>query len=260
MAGPRISERYQSDGERYYTVDGMGKEFRTMEDAQREINLSSIDRSTATVSEAQANQVKADSENAIARNKQQTNADIMTNDYNSGVTAGQKILGSEGLGRLGNDAAITDVLARYKGYTTEGYGSQALETQRQAMNQGIDTSLQTSQRSLAGQLARSGVKGAAAGSQQMGLTSNANMQRNNVERDIFLKNADFQSQALEKYAGAVGNIKSFDLGQAAKEKNILLQSGFGFQQIGSADRGAATQAESARLQAAAASGGGGKKG
>ena len=63
-------------------------------------------------------------------------------------------------------------------------------------------------------------------------------------------------ESTEKYGKSLGDIKSFDLGQVAKEKNIIMQSGFGFQQIGASDRAAKAQAESAAQQRAASSGGG----
>ncbi|MCK9370534.1 hypothetical protein M0R04_11540 [Candidatus Dojkabacteria bacterium] len=192
----------------------------------------------------------ADLEGQIARGGIQDPAQAS---YLQGVKNAEQVLGAEGLGRLESDTQVQDVLSRYKDAATQGYDSTTLEAQRQAMNQGIDRSMQTSSRALSGQLARSGVKGAAAGNQQMGLAAQANMQRGNIERDIFLKNADFKNQALQKYGESLGQVKTFDLGQAAREKNIIMQSGFGFTQMGEAKASAATQAELAGKMAQAQS-------
>jgi hypothetical protein len=179
----------------------------------------------------------------------------MESDYYSGVKKGEQILGPNGLGRIGSDTQVQDVLNRSNQLATQGYDSSVLEAQRQQMNQNINQNTQSTARSLAGQLARSGVKGGVAGNQMAGVYMGANAQKNNVNRDIFIKNADFMNQNLNTYGKALGDVKSFDLGQVAKEKNIIMQSGLGFQQIGSTERSAAKQAEASAQAQAASSGG-----
>lgn len=63
----------------------------------------------------------------------------------------------------------------------------------------------------------------------------------------FSKEKDVRSN-LEKLIGLETGIKTFDLGQAAREKDIILQAGLGFSQIGSSERSASKQAEAISQQ------------
>lgn len=172
-------------------------------------------------------------------------------DLIKGATLGEAALGPEGLGRLGTDAETQDVLARYKGIADQGLSRQEMEAQRADAFAGIDRNTQTSQRSLQAALARSGVKGAVAGQQMLqgqaqGLTAKAG-----VERDLFLKSEELKRSGLQDYSSRLGEVKTFDIGQAAKEKDIALQTGLAFAQMGSAKDIAKLQSDAAESAAKA---------
>jgi hypothetical protein len=81
-----------------------------------------------------------------------------------------------------------------------------------------------------------------------------------VNRDIAMENAanarlGMAGDALSQSANALAQVKTFDLSQLAKEKDIQMQSVAGFMQIGQADRAAALNAQAVAKQNV--SGGGG---
>ena len=100
-------------------------------------------------------------------------------------------------------------------------------------------------------MARSGVKGQAAGAQLGNIAAAGLQARGNLERDLLIQNRDAQMQGLQLQSGMVGENRRFDIGQAAKEKDITLQAGLGFAQMGSAERSAAL-ANEAQVKAARA--------
>jgi hypothetical protein len=177
-------------------------------------------------------------------------------DQIAGAKAGEAILGPNGLGRIADNSDVQDVLARSKNYANQGYGADVLQASRDTMDKNIDRATGTASNQLAGQLARYGVKGAVAGNQELGLQTSAMLQKAQGERDLFTKNADFQYKAAQDYGKGVGEVASFDLGQVAKEKNIVFQSMLGNQEIASSERSAANAAyQAAQAQAASSSGG-----
>lgn len=166
-----------------------------------------------------------------------------------GAKFGSAVLG-EGLTRLGNDEQVKEVLSRFKDQS-QGYNAQELQAQRELMNQEINRGGQTQMRALQAQLARAGVRGGVAGSQLRDVALGTLQQKANVEKQLFVENAAARERGLQSYAKALGDIKTFDIGQEQAEKNIILQSGMGFAQMGSAERIGKMQAEAARAAAAA---------
>jgi hypothetical protein len=173
-----------------------------------------------------------------------------------GAKFAEGLLGEEGLGRLGDDAEVQDTLQRFKDISEQGLSRQEVEAERAAAFQGIDRNTQTSQRALQAALARAGVKGATAGQQLLqgelgGLTAKAG-----VERDLFLKSEQLKREGLADYSQRLGDVKTFDISQAASEKDIALQTGLAFAQMKSAKDIAAVQAQAqeaaARARSAAA--------
>lgn len=173
-----------------------------------------------------------------------------------GAKFAEGLLGEEGLGRLGTDVEVQDTLQRFKDISEQGLSRQEVEAERAAAFQGIDRSTQTSQRALQAALARAGVKGATAGQQLLqgelgGLTAKAG-----VERDLFLKSEQLKREGLADYSQRLGDVKTFDIAQAASEKDIALQTGLAFAQMKSAKDIAAVQAQAqeaaARARSAAA--------
>jgi len=173
-----------------------------------------------------------------------------------GARFAEGLLGEEGLGRLGTDTEVQDTLQRFKDISDQGLSRQEVEAERTAAFEGIDRNTQTSQRALQAALARAGVKGATAGQQLLqgelgGLTAKAG-----VERDLFLKSEQMKRQGLADYSQRLGDVKTFDIAQAASEKDIALQTGLAFAQMKSAKDIAGVQARAqeaaARAQSAAA--------
>ena len=102
-----------------------------------------------------------------------------------------------------------------------------------------------------------GVRGATAGRQVGNILAQGMQKQADVSRDLFLKSEQVKRQGLQDYSSRLGDMKTFDLGQAAAEKNIVLQAGLGIAQVGSAERAAKYAAEQQRLasQARASAGG-----
>jgi hypothetical protein len=179
-----------------------------------------------------------------------------------GAQFGADILGEEGLGRRGSDAEVADVLARKKAIADQGLSRGEVAAERAQAFRDIDSQTQTGMRSLQAQLARMGVKGATAGQQLIQRQVAGAQQKGDVSQNLFLKSEQLKRSGLKEYGESLGNVKSFDLGQAAKEKNIVLQSGLSFAQMGSSERAARiageSQVEAARYTGAASNQGGGK--
>jgi hypothetical protein len=172
-------------------------------------------------------------------------------DLIKGARLGEAALGPDGLGRLGEDSEIQDVLGRFKDISETGLSSAEAEAKRAQAIGGIDRSTQTSQRALQAALARAGVKGSTAGQQMLQAEMGGLQAKANVERDLFLESEQIKRQGLADYSQRLGDVKTFDIGQAAKEKDIALQTGLAFAQMGSAKDIAKVQAKAAEKAAAA---------
>lgn len=170
-----------------------------------------------------------------------------TNDILEGAQFGADILGEEGLGRMGTDPEIQATMQKFKDISEQGLSRQELAAERAQMTRDIDSSTQTMSRGLQAKLARMGVKGAVAGQQLMGAELQGAQQKGQVAQNLFLKSEQMKREGLQNYSSKLGEIKSFDLGQAAKEKDIIMQSGLGFAQMGSSERTAAYAAEQSKL-------------
>ncbi len=178
-------------------------------------------------------------------------------DILSGAKFGETILGDKGLGRLQEDEEIQESLLRFKQISEQGLSAQEVEAERTQLFQGIDRNTQTALRGLQARLASSGVRGGTAGS-QLGRTAIAGAgQKTEVERDLFLKSAEAKRQGLIDFSERQGAVKTFDLAQEAREKDIILQAGLGQAQLGVSER-SAKDAAAAQERAAAAKSGGGK--
>lgn len=166
-----------------------------------------------------------------------------------GAKFAEGLLGEEGLGRLGTDPEVQETLQRFKDISEQGLSRQEVEAERTAAFEGIDRSTQTSQRALQAALARAGVKGATAGQQLLQGELGGLQAKAGVERDLFLRSEQLKREGLADFSQRLGDVKTFDISQAAAEKDIALQTGLGFAQMKSAKDIAAVQA---RAQEAAA--------
>ena len=171
-----------------------------------------------------------------------------------GVEFGETVLG-DGLGRMAGEEDVERARSGFE-QGLEGFsGAESLARREQAM-EGITSSTQSSQRQLQSALARAGVRGGVAGSQIRDVQLAGLEQKASKDRDLFLAGEQAKRQGLQDFTEFSTDVRKFDLGQAASEKNIVLQSGLGFAQLGASERGAKMQSEAAlagaRAQAAAA--------
>jgi len=176
------------------------------------------------------------------------NQDI-AKDISAGTAFGEAIVGEGDLGRLKTDPAMQAIEQRYKDMS-QGFSSEEMVARREQMGQRIDQSTQGSSRAMQAALARAGVKGGAAGAKLADVQMGGLAQKAGMERDLLIANRQAQTEGLGAYASQVTGTRQFDLAQAAKEKNIALQSGLGFAQLGSGERAAllANEAAMAKLQ------------
>lgn len=87
--------------------------------------------------------------------------------------------------------------------------------------------------------------------------ANLDMSRVTANENLFQGRQAAYEGALQSRLGAESAIQTFDLGQASKEKNLLLQAGLGFGALGAAERGSQAAAQASAQAAAAQSSGGG---
>jgi len=100
------------------------------------------------------------------------------------------------------DATQTDVMNRMQG-GLEGYTAPQYQAQREQMQRGLDSNLNTSVSQLAKAQARGKVYGAAGVAQQQNLIRGNEDTKNNMAQDLYVKNIDEQQRRLGEY-GAYG--------------------------------------------------------
>ena len=161
-----------------------------------------------------------------------------------GQLLAKKVIGPEGLERLGTDPEVQEVLARKKQISEEGISQAEQEALRTKMARQMMQAEQTAGLRLGGALG--GAQGAAAAAQQRSLMAQGMQARAGIERDIFLAQEQAKRTGLESYASALGEVKTFDIGQAAKERDIMQSSIMGYEQMASAERAAQAQTEAAK--------------
>ena len=171
-------------------------------------------------------------------------------DIVSGAKFGEAVVGPGGLGRLadqrGMEQAMSGLEAQAQGFS----GAEATARRERAVEQ-MGASQQAQQRALQARLAAAGVKGGAAGAQIRDLVGQQAGARAGMERDLFLAGEEARRAGTQQLYQAASGLGQFDLGQAAKEKNIALQAGLGFAQLGSAERAAIYSSNAAKAAAAA---------
>ena len=175
--------------------------------------------------------------------------DAKTRDIISGSQFGETVLGEEGLGRAGDNADIQSGLAALREQAQGFSGAEATARREQAMG-GIATNTQGQSRAMLSQLARAGVRGGAAGKALGNVAAQGIQAQANAEQQLFIQGEDARRSGTDRLLSTAGELTQFDLGQAAAEKNIVLQSGLGFAQLGAAERGAKLQADASKAAAA----------
>ena len=192
---------------------------------------------------------------AIQRERNVNGSTNISRDVVAGRQFGLDVLGEEGLGRLGTDEDIKAVLDRLNDVSKTGLSGAESIAQREKAFKGIGQATQTAQRGLLASLGSRGVRGGVAGAQLGQIQSSGLQQRANVERDLFLSSEGIKREGLKDFADALGQVKTFDLGQAAREKDIEISAGLGFGQLGVADRTGKAQADASRAAAESRSSG-----
>lgn len=175
-----------------------------------------------------------------------------------GAEFGQSVLGQEGLGRLQEDVDIQETLLRFKDISERGLSAKEVEAERATLFQGIDRNTQTALRGLQARFGQAGVRGATAGRQLTTAALEGAGLKTDVERDLFLKSAEAKRRGLIDLSERLGAVKTFDLAQEAREKDILLQAGLGQAQLGVSERAARDAAAAQERAAAIKTGGRGK--
>ena len=171
-------------------------------------------------------------------------ADAKQRDIIAGAQFGEAVIG-EGLGRLAGQEGIQDVLAQQK-ELAKGMGSKEMIARREQAGAQIDASTQQSSRALQAALARAGVKGGAAGAKLRDVAIGGIAQKAKAEQDLLIQDRAMREASLGRLAGTTTDVAKFDIAQAAKEKNIALQSGLGFAGLGAAERGSKEAAAATR--------------
>jgi len=158
-------------------------------------------------------------------------------DFDTGTALGKKALG-DGLGRITDDADVVSSKDLMRTRAQEGLSDKEENALRDKGLANIQGGEQKAQRGLNASLARSGVRGGAAGQMQVELAAANVNNRRSFETDLLMNDEATKRKAELDFANFSTKIAEFDLGQAAKEKNIMLQTQYAVAQLGSTERGA----------------------
>lgn len=166
-----------------------------------------------------------------------------------GMKLASTVIGPDGLERLSDDRDVQEVLRRKKKMADEGIGLAEREAMRTNMAAQMGQAAQMAGFQMGGSLG--GAKGAGIAAQMRSMNQANMMAQAGIERDIFLQNEQVKRSGLESYASSLGDVKTFDIGQAAKERDIIQSSIMGYEQMDSAERSAkiAADAEIAKAKA-----------
>lgn len=178
-------------------------------------------------------------------------------DMAKGRARGQELFGEGKLGRVNEarSADIQDVISRRKAML-EGYTPDEKAAMRDENIRSMQRQTEGQMRALRGAQAASGVRGATASAQNVQLAKGQQEQSRQMERDLFLKNADAKRAALGAFeqsaTGAEANElqrQQYNIGQKNAETQAQLATEFGYANLGAADRAAAAQQASAMYAA-----------
>lgn len=193
----------------------------------------------------------ADETTAMGRIRKSAGADVhddkQMSDVLKGAQFGQDVLGPEGLGRISEEqnANMAEMQANAK-ELAKGYSSEQQLAMKEKGMTGIIGTSASQTRALQAALARTGVKGQAAGA-QIGNVAQASVEaRGNLERDLQIANFDAQLRGSNFQRGIESDATAnnqFDINQATKEKKLLLASGMGYAGLGAVERGAKLNAD-----------------
>lgn len=178
----------------------------------------------------------------------------MKRDFDAGAALGKEILGT-GLGRIKDDADVRASKDLMRTRAQEGLSDKEENAMREKGLNNIQGAEKKASRTLSASLARSGVRGGAAGQMQVELAAQNVQNRRSFETDLLLNDEATKRKAELDFANFSTKLQEFDLGQAAKEKNIILQTQLATAQMGSTARGATKNAIAQEEAAKAKKGG-----
>ncbi len=131
-----------------------------------------------------------------------------------------------------------DILFRYRA-GLEGYTAPEYQAQREQMARGINSNTQTSLSQLAKSQARGKVYGASATAQQGNVLRQAQLNKDNLEQDLMVKNIDEKQKRLGAYADEQGKAREetftrekFNIDEANKWKNAQMAGFLGIAGLG----------------------------
>lgn len=156
----------------------------------------------------------------------------MLSDLSEGREFGRSIIGEGDLGRLKDDV---DVRAARDMMRTQADGmtDAEKEARREEGLEQMQGQESKANRNLSRSLSSAGVKGGVAAQAGIQIAAEGLQARRQLERDLFLADEQSKRQGAANFANFSTNIAKFDLGQAAAEKNVELQSGLAFAELGS---------------------------
>lgn len=112
----------------------------------------------------------------------------------------------------GRTADVSDYLSRMKA-GLGGYTSPELQAQREQAQRGIDQQMKTQLGQQRISQARGGVRGASAMAQQANLDRMRMGEQQNLEQDIFVRNADEMQRRLQAYGETVRGVEGDEYGR-----------------------------------------------
>jgi hypothetical protein len=163
------------------------------------------------------NNAKKKKKNKTLTTEQNTSVglqNLLGQDSQAATDLANRFFAEGSLGRVNEErpAAVQEYLDKYKA-ATEGYTAPELQAQREQAQRGIDTQYQTGLAQLAKQQARSGVRGAAAGAASRNMDRARMGEQQNLEQDIFIRNADEKQRRLGEYARSLEGARADELGR-----------------------------------------------
>lgn len=186
------------------------------------------------------------------RDRAENNRRMITSDVDAGRAIGRDMLGP-GLGRIQDDADVRSSKNLMRQRAEEGMSTREENAMRERGLNQMQGSERKAQRGLNASLARSGVRGGAAGQAQVELAAKSMQNRRAFETDLIMSDEAAKRKAETDFANFSTKLAEFDLAQEAKELNVELQSGLAFAQLGTNERGARQNAKAQKDAARAGS-------
>ena len=185
---------------------------------------------------------------------------MISSDAEHGIKFAQEKLGL-GEGSLGRATKVSQIDTKRYEDLSKGMSAEELQANRDKAKEEINVSTQLQNRRLQAIQANQGIRGATAGSQQLGIMQQGEDRKADFERELFLRDREARIQGLNNLSTVQQynqenqvEQERFNLGQAAQEKYDLSQSALSFAQLGLSER-QAEKAREAQEKAAASAGG-----